>query len=382
MSKQHKTTIFNKLTTWLSQFKNPFYLKKIYWLYLLVLLVSIFSTIVFARSKSSTLENHQPTTIIDLEQVADFSQEKIEEIRAEKKSLGVLLLGYGGAGHQGGMLTDTIQLLYFDFEKGKVVMLSIPRDLWVELPSGQQGKINQAFTMGNDAKQMVASGALVAKQMVELITALPVDYYLAIDFVGFKRLIGEVFKGIEVEVSEVLDDPWYPIRGEELNPCGYTPEEIAELGKKYSGFELEKQFPCRYEHIYFKPGLVAMHGSEALAFVRSRHGSGGGDFSRSKRQQELMLGILKKFLSLDGLKKAPAIFEQASYTFSTDLDVNLVKYLLPAFSNLGKFEQKSIILSTSNVLASGRSRTGQSILLPKDGLNNWQTVQTHIQQNL
>ncbi len=356
---------------------------KFYPMYLVILCLSVFLTIVVVKNKivgaSSVLGS---TNKLDPAKAAEFSQEKIDQIREEKKSLGILLLGYGGPGHQGGMLTDVIQLLYFDFEKTTVSMISIPRDLWVELPNGKQGKMNKAFTMGDDSQKLINSGGQVSKEMAELIIALPVDYFFALDFVGFQRLIGEVLKGIDVKVVNTLDDPWYPIKGEELNPCGYSPEEIAELTNKSSGFELEKQFECRYEHVYFKPGVVEMHGGDALKFVRSRHGSSAGDFSRSQRQQAVLVGVLKKLLSLDGLKKAPEFFKQASYTFSTDFDLEIIEHLLPAFENIGKFEQKSIILSTENVFVSSKSSSGQFILIPKAGVNNWKEVHQFLQNKL
>jgi len=67
----------------------------------------------------------------------------------DPSSLNILLLGYGGAGHSGGFLTDVIQIVHFDFEKQKIAFISIPRDLWVQLPSGTSNKINKAFTLGN-----------------------------------------------------------------------------------------------------------------------------------------------------------------------------------------------------------------------------------------
>ena len=130
----------------------------------------------------------------------------------------VVLLGYGGAGHQGGFLTDVIQIMHIDFDKAKINLISVPRDLWVKLPNDKQAKINTAFTLGVDPNKPVASGGQVAKQMAANVTGIPIDYFIAIDFVGFKRLIGEEINGIVVNVPETLDDSWYPIKGEELNP--------------------------------------------------------------------------------------------------------------------------------------------------------------------
>ncbi len=295
--------------------------------------------------------------------------------------LGILLLGYGGAGHQGGMLTDVIQLAYFDFDQKTVTLISIPRDLWVSLPNGVQAKVNKAFTLG-DSKEPVLAGGKVAKDMVNLITGLEIKYFISADFVGFQRLVGEVLGGIEVEVTEVLDDPWYPIRGEELNPCDFTPEEVSKLSATYSGFELEKQFTCRYKHLHYEPGVVKMEGGDALEFVRSRHGSTAGDFSRSSRQHAVLKGMVKKMFSLEAVSQAEKFYKLADYTFDSDLDLEAAKYLAPAFVNLDQYQVKSVVLSTSNVLKNGKSKTGEFILLPQAGLDQWSDVQSFINSQL
>jgi polyisoprenyl-teichoic acid--peptidoglycan teichoic acid transferase len=295
------------------------------------------------------------------------------------KTLTVLLLGYGGAGHQGGFLTDVIQIVHLDFEKSKLSMISVPRDLWVKLPNNKEAKINAAFTLGDDPDKPIDSGGAVAKKMASSVTGLSIDYFMAIDFVGFKRLIGEELDGLEVNVPETLDDSWYPIKGEELNPCGMTPDEIADLTAEKSGFELEKQFECRYEHLYFQKGLVVMEGGDALGYVRSRHGSAGGDFSRSQRQHALLTAIKDKLWSIEALKNAPEFFEKTARHITSDINLEIVKYLVPALKATQNFETQTIVLSTENVFTTSRSSTGQSIIIPK---NNWKDVYRYITQQL
>ena len=191
---------------------------------------------------------------------------------------------------------------------------------------------------------------------------------------GYKRAIGINLGGIEVNVPKTLEDPWYPIKGEELNPCGYSPEEIADLTTKYSGFELERKFECRYEHLLFEKGLVKMEGGDALKYVRSRHGSSGGDFSRSQRQHAVLKAIKDKVFSLEALDDAPGFFKEVSANTTTDLDLKIVKYLAPAIKSSQDFEIKSLVLSTDNVLSSSKSSNGQFILKPKAGLDQWQQV--------
>ena len=341
---------------------------------LVIIAISATITYFFAKSKLN-LNSEISHPVLSAQTERDISQIPPEDL----ETLTVLLLGYGGAGHQGGFLTDVIQLVHLDFKKAQVNLISIPRDLWIKLPNGKQAKINTAFTLGENPNQPITSGGQIAKQMVTAISGISIDYFVAVDFVGFKRLIGIELDGIEVNVPETLDDYWYPIKGEELNPCGITPQEVADLTANYSGFELEKQFECRYEHLYFEKGLVKMEGGDALGYVRSRHGSAGGDFSRSQRQHALLKAIRDKLWSIEALEKAPEFFEKITKHFITDVDLKIVKYLVPALKTAKNFETKSVVLSTENVFTTSKSSTGQFIVVPK---NNWESVHNYIQQQL
>lgn len=342
-----------------------------------VLIITLTASITFFIKKPKqqlTSETEFPI----LNENADNTQ--LTELPAKDlKQLTFLILGYGGAGHQGGFLTDVIQIVNIDFKNSQVNLISVPRDLWVKLPNGKEAKINTAFTLGEDPNRPIASGGQVSKQMATAVSGLPIDYFIAVDFVDFQRLIGQELNGIEVNIPETLDDPWYPIKGEELNTCGKTPQEVADLSKQYSGFSLEKQFACRYEHLHFEQGLVKMQGHEALAYVRSRHGSAGGDFSRSQRQHALLKAIAKKLWSIKALENAPTFFEQVSPHLATDIDIEIVKHLIPALKNTKDYKIKSVVLSTENVFATSKSAAGAFILIPK---KSWNAVHAFIKTQL
>lgn len=327
----------------------------------------------------STSSSYTNTSYVDT-QVLGEQAESIELGKPPKdlSTVNVLLLGYGGAGHEGGFLTDVIQVLHLDFDQGKIALISIPRDLWVDLPSGNGAKINRAFSLGSDTDQ-VQSGGEVAKRMAERVTGLSIDYFIAIDFVGLQRLIGYELGGIEVEVGEVLDDPWYPIKGEEQNTCGKSPQEVATLTQQLSGFELERQFECRYEHLRFNPGKVSMEGGDVLKYVRSRHGSAGGDFSRSKRQHEVLEGIKQKLFTLGGIIQAPKLYDAVKKHVVSDITLEIVEYLQPALVGAEEYDTTTVVLSTENVLQNSQSSSGQFIVVPK---NDWAEVASYIQNQL
>lgn len=326
----------------------------------------------------SNLISPQPETDVLSASHKQMSPQPISDL----KTLGVLLLGYGGVGHQGGYLTDTIQILFLDFEKRKIALISIPRDLWLKLPNGREGKINSILSTSVKKASSEASEAENLKKIISTITGIKINYFVGIDFVGFQRIIGINLKGIDVYVSQTLDDPWYPITGEELNTCGMTAEKVAELSKKYSGFELERQFPCRYEHLHFDKGLVHMEGGDVLKYVRSRHGSAEGDVSRGKRAQEVLIAIGKKLFSLNALGDIPTVYNGLVKHVSTDIDLQSAKYLGPLLKSFQDIKVVNINLSATNVFSLSKAKNGQSIMIPKEGINKWNKVHLFIKEQL
>lgn len=293
---------------------------------------------------------------------------------ADVKTLGILLLGYGGAGHDGGFLTDAIQVLFFDFPNQKTSLISIPRDLEVNLPNGEKGKINAVLNAAaTDRKNLISSGAPTLKKLLTDITGLNLNYFIAVDFVGFQRSVGIVLNGLEVNVAQTLDDPWYPIKGKELETCGLTAEEIAQVSGNYSGFELERQFPCRYKQLLFKTGKNSMQGEQALEYVRSRHGSAEGDVSRGKRQQEVLHAVGEKLINLNILTNVPKFFEAAKNNVQTDFDLETVKYIAPLLLHASQFKIQTINLSSDNVL-----KIQGAGFIPKAGANNWDEIRQFI----
>ncbi len=303
-------------------------------------------------------------------------------------TLGIVLLGYGGAGHQGGFLTDVILFMHLDFDTSTLSLISLPRDLWYTFPDGVPRKLNTAFTLNSPAaaypnqdidSSKAHSGAESVKQAVATITGLNTDYFAAIDFLGFKLAIEEL-GGIDVNVESTLDDSWYPIRGRELELCDHTPQEVTDLSNTLSGFELEKQFPCRYEHLHFDPGIATMDGDTALKFSRSRHGS--SDFDRSRRQQALILAIADKLFSLNALNNIPDFFSNLTHSIHSDIDVKTLTTLSPLLINLLDFRLVRINLSIQNVLQTSKSSAGAFILVPKDNPNSWDSIHSFIHQQL
>lgn len=223
------------------------------------------------------------------------------ELKKQKdNSFNLLILGTGGGDHDGPDLTDTIIFANVHPEKNAVNLVSIPRDLWV--PQLER-KINAAYEIG---KKKENKGIFFANKVMENVIGEETDYTLVIDFSGFVRFI-DYIGGIDVGIKNSFDDYAYPIVGKENDLCGRNENSLPLFSTASS--ELEA-FPCRYEHISFQKGTRHMSGETALKFVRSRHSIGleGTDFARSKRQQEVILAVKEKVLSMGIILNPVKIF--------------------------------------------------------------------------
>lgn len=155
-----------------------------------------------------------------------------------------------------------------------------------------------------------------------------------------------------------------------------TEDQINALKAKYSGFDLEKQFTCRYEHLHFDKGPTNLDGATALKFVRSRHGD--SDFGRSLRQLAVLAGIENKLISFQATGKLDDIINTLLNIVVTDLDAGIIKTLLSVLGDPKAYTIKQIQLTTDNVLTESTSSDRQFILIPKAGNFNFDGVKTFI----
>ncbi len=289
----------------------------------------------------------------------------INKNNPETGTYNVLLLGYGGGNHEGTLLTDSIIVVHVNSNTKKADLISIPRDLWV--PGNQ--KINAVGVTGFQNTMPIITN----------VTGLPINYYVSIDFTDFTKLIDNI-GGITVQVPNAFDDPFYPILGQENNTCGFTDPQIFEFKNKYQGFELERQFTCRYEHLHFSVGPVNLDGATALKFVRSRHGD--SDFGRSLRQFSVLTGIGNKLITLRSLNKINDTVNTLFEMVKTDLNLGTIKSLGQVFGDPNAYKINQIQLTTNNVLNEGFASDGEYILSPKSGGFNFQSIKDYINSNL
>jgi polyisoprenyl-teichoic acid--peptidoglycan teichoic acid transferase len=304
----------------------------------------------------------------------------------------ILLLGYGGGTHDGGSLTDSIMLAQIRPHNEEVRLISIPRDLWVPIPISKDEtvnkKINEAYVIGLSDKQYpnknieftgAAGGGEMVKHVVEQVTGIKADYFATIDFDGFVKVIDSL-GGIDVNITKTFDDPFYPIEELKDDVCEKSKEEITALEATMSGEKLEQQFACRYENLHFDKGIQHMDGDMALKYARSRHSStDGGDFNRAERQKLIVMTVRDKIINIGFISKIIPTIKTLTRHITTDIDFSKMGELVTKIAEVSEYKIVSIALTDENVLTNTRASTGQAILSPKKGENDFSEVKEFIE---
>lgn len=198
-------------------------------------------------------------------------------VKSDNGRVNILLLGMGGGSHEGPDLTDTIIVISFQLTKKTLTLISIPRDIWSD---SLKDRINSAYHYGEVKKE--GGGLVLSSIIIEDIVGIPIHYAMAVDFSQFESLI-DYIGGIDITVPAAFTDTEYPIAGKENDECGG-----------------DITFRCRYQTLTFEKGLQHMDGGRSLMYVRSRHAEGGdgNDFARGRRQQDVIIAVKTKILSL------------------------------------------------------------------------------------
>lgn len=223
----------------------------------------------------------------------------------------ILLLGVGGAGHDGSELTDTILFGSFQPSTKQVGILSIPRDLAVPV-NGYYQKINSVNAYAEQKED--GSGLEATTSVVSDLLQQPVHYTVKVDFDGFQDLIDAV-GGIDVYVERSFTDTTYP---------------SDELGN--------------VKTVSFTEGQTHMDGATALIYARSRHGTNGegSDFARSRRQQKILLSLKDRILS-PSVILSPGKLNRIIDTFSENVTTNMSVW------EMAKFAKYAPDITTENV---------------------------------
>jgi len=174
--------------------------------------------------------------------------------------------------------TDTMLVISIDPVNKTAAMLSIPRDVFVDRPGTFQGKINGAFSFG---------GPQLVRRLVDDLLGVPIHAYVLVNFDAFNKIIDGV-GGVVVDAKRPVRDENYP-----TNDFGI-------------------------ERIDILTGPQLMHGDVALKYARSRHDT--NDYSRARRQQEVIGALRTRLAQPDALRTLPSLIDNVGTTTETDFD--------------------------------------------------------------
>lgn len=221
--------------------------------------------------------------------------------------------------------TDTLLVMDIDPPNHRVSVLSVPRDLWVNIPGYGQGKLAIAYEVG---------GPRLAAYTLERELNIPVDYSIALTFGGFSKIV-DAMGGVTVNVPQELKDPTYPC----LTGYAYCPIDI-------------------------KPGTQHMDGATALEFVRERHAFTQQDLARVQDQQAFVEAVKRTLISPTTWPRLPSVLDAVQRALITNLPLNdlpavAVQYVLPL-----NHVSHSYINIDNGMVKPDWSQDGQSILVP------------------
>jgi LCP family protein required for cell wall assembly len=214
----------------------------------------------------------------------------------------------------------------------EVVMLSIPRDLYVHLSTGGSGKIDGAYSLGS-------AGAAIAT--VEQDFGVHVDDYIWVGLLGLIKVI-DAIGGIDVVTSNPVMDDYYPS-------------------------DIYGNSPYDYQRVAVLAGPQHLDGIHAMEYVRSRHSDLQSDFGRSKRQQQVLQAIRAK-AKLLAPSDVPALATAIGGELKTSIGLDKVARLIPlaaSFDNPDAIHQVLLLPPYARSGAPGGSLTPNwGLILP------------------
>jgi polyisoprenyl-teichoic acid--peptidoglycan teichoic acid transferase len=213
-----------------------------------------------------------------------------------------------------GVRTDTIMLVQIVPKTGRVELLSIPRDLLVEIEPGVEDRINAAYAYGGIEQTVIT---------LQSYTEVPIDRYAIVDFEGFEDIINAMGM-VEVDVEGKFPQAWH-----------------------------------------MENGLQRLNGHRALLYARYR-GTPGGDLDRIERQQQLVAALRSKALDWDTITELPRIMRVMNENVETDLGFREALTLGRVFISQGRNAQMTSVQleGTPTTLPSGAQ-----VLVPNEAAN-------------
>ena len=331
------------------QIKQPKDKKKIFRRFVKLSFISVILVGGFVGYKFFSALNN---IIVDNEATALGLQEGISasDLNFEGESrVNVLVIGIGGEDHPGGLLSDVNMVVSMDPENNDVAMLSIPRDLYLTIPEHGRSRINAAHAYGAQSKTE-NGGPELLQQTVEQMLDIKIHYYVRVDFQGFVKAIDAV-GGVEVDVQKALYDP-------------FIESTYNKFGKNFS----------------IQEGRQKLDGGTALQYARSRKTT--SDFDRALRQQQVMVALKDKVLSLGTFSNPVTLsrlLDSIGSHVKTNIQINEMLKMLEYSSKIDSGSVRQYVLDNAadGYLAS-RNINGAAVLVPKAGLDEFVDIRAFV----
>ena len=250
--------------------------------------------------------------------------------------MNILLIGVdgGSAGYKRAVRADALMVLGVDFREGTVQLLSIPRDLWVQIPGyedypSSQGRINTGYLLGYRLVYP-GGGPEFQKQVISQNFGLDLDRHIVVHFDAFETMI-DAIGGLDIYLNTAIHDTSYPM--------GLDNTMVLD----------------------FPAGMVHMDGATALMYARTRYAD--SDFGRMRRQQKVVMAVRDKLLSPQVVMHLPALFKNVNDAVLTDLTWYEIGLLGCAVSQIGLDNIETVVIDqgmTVSTITSG----GGSVLEP------------------
>ncbi len=280
----------------------------------------------------------------------------------------VLMIGYSAddPGHAGANLTDSIMIISLDKADKTGYMLSIPRDLYVKIPNYGSAKINEAYQAGE--RQSFAEsgypngGTGLLEKVIEDTFGIKTHYSITVNY-GAVRSITDALEGITVTI-----------------------DSSDERGIYDPNFKPEEGGPLKLAN-----GQHRIDGQTALRLTRARGSTAGSygfplsDFNRTQNQQKVFAAIKAEITTsfiIDPRKNKP-LFDAAADNIATDIKINQVLPLYRIMQSIPEASMQQVNLRDNkgtNYLASYRTSSGQSALIPAAGVSDYSEIKSLIQE--
>lgn len=285
----------------------------------------------------------------------------------------ILLAGNSAddTGHNGAELTDSIMLISLDTKNNTGFMMSVPRDLWVDVPGSGYAKINSAYVTGNQqnfTQDGLPSGGMGAlESVIERNFNITINYYALVNYSAFRDAVNAV-GGIDVVIKS-------------SDPRGL--------------YDPNRDYVTKGPLVKLSNGKHHLNGEQALDLARARgdpnpygypYGFPNSDFDRTAHQRQMLVALKTKAESAGVLAnpaKLTSLFDALGKNIRTDMTLAEVHRLYDLTKSIDVNAVQSVSLNDAygkNLLMNYTAPDGESTLAPAAGIDAYSKIQAFLTQ--